>query len=130
MRRALAAALVVLSVVAVAIMAWLVRTELGEQITQTTIVPTPELIEQGRYLARAGNCIACHTEPGGSPFAGGRLALSDAQLSIHRTGGPSERRTITNAADLRRLLEVDLEITLPDHPELGERLNRVVAAVG
>ncbi len=64
------------------------------------------------------------------PIAGGRLALSDAQLSIHRTGGPSERRTITNAADLRRLLEVDLEITLPDHPELGERLNRVVAAVG
>src|SRR4029078_8609835 len=26
----------------------------------------------GAYLSRAGNCIACHTERGGTPFAGGR----------------------------------------------------------
>lgn len=32
----------------------------------------PELIEKGRYLAIAGDCKACHTAPGGSPFAGGR----------------------------------------------------------
>jgi len=30
------------------------------------------LIERGRYLARAGNCIGCHTGPGGEPYAGGR----------------------------------------------------------
>lgn len=29
------------------------------------------LIEQGRYLATAGDCVACHTRPGGEPFAGG-----------------------------------------------------------
>ncbi|WP_396442302.1 c-type cytochrome, partial [Limnohabitans sp.] len=29
-------------------------------------------IEQGRYLALAGNCMACHTTLGGAPFAGGR----------------------------------------------------------
>jgi len=29
-------------------------------------------IEQGRYLALAGNCMACHTTRGGAPFAGGR----------------------------------------------------------
>jgi mono/diheme cytochrome c family protein len=29
-------------------------------------------IEQGRYLALAGNCMACHTTRGGTPFAGGR----------------------------------------------------------
>ncbi|MBD8481508.1 c-type cytochrome [Pseudomonas coleopterorum] len=29
------------------------------------------LIEQGRYLARAGDCVACHTAKGGAPFAGG-----------------------------------------------------------
>ncbi|WP_129778261.1 c-type cytochrome [Peristeroidobacter soli] len=29
------------------------------------------LIERGRYLARAGNCVSCHTAPGGQPFAGG-----------------------------------------------------------
>ncbi len=32
----------------------------------------PELTDQGAYLARAGNCMACHTARGGSPFAGGR----------------------------------------------------------
>lgn len=30
------------------------------------------LLEQGRALATAGDCIACHTAPGGVPFAGGR----------------------------------------------------------
>ncbi len=29
-------------------------------------------IERGRYLTVAGDCTACHTAPGGSPFAGGR----------------------------------------------------------
>jgi cytochrome c553 len=29
-------------------------------------------VARGEYLARAGNCVACHTERGGAPFAGGR----------------------------------------------------------
>lgn len=29
------------------------------------------LVEQGRYLALAGNCASCHTERGGAPYAGG-----------------------------------------------------------
>jgi hypothetical protein len=29
------------------------------------------LIAKGEYLARAGDCIACHTNPGDAPFAGG-----------------------------------------------------------
>ena len=29
-------------------------------------------IEHGAYLSRAGNCMACHTVHGGTPFAGGR----------------------------------------------------------
>ena len=29
------------------------------------------LIKQGEYLARAGDCVACHTASGGQPFAGG-----------------------------------------------------------
>lgn len=33
------------------------------------------LIEQGRYLAAAGDCISCHTRPKGAAFAGG-LPLS------------------------------------------------------
>jgi len=31
----------------------------------------PALVEKGRYLATAGDCVACHTVPGGKPFAGG-----------------------------------------------------------
>jgi mono/diheme cytochrome c family protein len=30
------------------------------------------LIAKGEYLARAGDCIACHTNPGGALFTGGR----------------------------------------------------------
>ncbi|HQR10692.1 MAG TPA: c-type cytochrome [Casimicrobiaceae bacterium] len=29
------------------------------------------LIQRGEYLARAGDCVSCHTAPGGAPFAGG-----------------------------------------------------------
>jgi mono/diheme cytochrome c family protein len=29
-------------------------------------------IARGRYLVRLADCTACHTEPGGKPFAGGR----------------------------------------------------------
>jgi mono/diheme cytochrome c family protein len=32
----------------------------------------PELIARGAYLARAGNCLGCHTTRGGTPYAGGR----------------------------------------------------------
>ncbi|MDR3529218.1 MAG: cytochrome c [Rhodopila sp.] len=31
----------------------------------------PALVAQGEYIARAGDCVACHTAPGGKPFAGG-----------------------------------------------------------
>ncbi|ART52099.1 alcohol dehydrogenase [Acidovorax carolinensis] len=33
---------------------------------------TPELVARGEYLARVGNCMACHTVQGGAPYAGGR----------------------------------------------------------
>ncbi|WP_374567996.1 cytochrome c [Ideonella sp.] len=33
---------------------------------------TPQLVERGAYLARAGNCAACHTARGGAAYAGGR----------------------------------------------------------
>jgi mono/diheme cytochrome c family protein len=33
--------------------------------------PDPALVQQGQYLAAAGDCAACHTTIGGKPFAGG-----------------------------------------------------------
>ena len=35
-------------------------------------VPATTVSQQGEYLARAGDCIACHTLPEGKLFAGGR----------------------------------------------------------
>ena len=35
---------------------------------------SPQLLERGGYLAKVGNCVACHTARGGEAFAGG-LAL-------------------------------------------------------
>ena len=32
----------------------------------------PALVRRGEALARAGNCMACHAAPDGTPFAGGR----------------------------------------------------------
>ncbi len=34
--------------------------------------PAGESVARGGYLVRAGNCMTCHTERGGAPFAGGR----------------------------------------------------------
>ncbi len=34
--------------------------------------PDAALVKKGEYLARAGDCIACHTNPGGKLFAGAR----------------------------------------------------------
>jgi mono/diheme cytochrome c family protein len=31
-----------------------------------------DLVKQGQYLVQAGDCVACHTEPGGALMAGGR----------------------------------------------------------
>ena len=33
---------------------------------------TSQVISRGEYLARAGDCVACHSQPNGTPFAGGR----------------------------------------------------------
>jgi hypothetical protein len=33
---------------------------------------TTQTIARGEYLAQAGDCVACHTAPGGKLFAGGR----------------------------------------------------------
>ena len=33
-------------------------------------------IERGKYLVQAGDCMACHTAPGGKPYAGGRAVAT------------------------------------------------------
>lgn len=40
--------------------------------TQPLASADPAQVARGAYLARAGNCQACHTARGGAPYAGGR----------------------------------------------------------
>ncbi len=56
--------------------------------------PTPRdaLLVRGEYLARAGDCISCHTRPQGAPFAGG-LAMNTpfgAIVSTNITPDPEQ----------------------------------------
>ena len=63
----------VLAVAAAALVAWLnVRGEEPIPAQAPALQPTPQLLARGAYLARAGNCAACHTQRGGTPYAGGK----------------------------------------------------------
>jgi len=48
------------------------RAEVLAPVSGALPVAAPALVERGAYLARAGNCAACHTARGGRPYAGGR----------------------------------------------------------
>lgn len=45
---------------------------LPQRTDMKEVSPTTQTINRGEYLARAGDCVACHTLPNGKPFAGGR----------------------------------------------------------
>lgn len=47
-------------------------------------IAAPDMIARGEYLARVGDCVACHTAPGGAPFAGG-LGLQTPMGTIYAT---------------------------------------------
>lgn len=68
-------------------LAWLATVLFGRgggDASATAPAPTPELITQGEYLARVGDCAACHTAPGGQAFAGG-LAIASPVGTIYST---------------------------------------------
>lgn len=48
----------------------------GQPVDATTAdaaTRLPDRVSQGAYLARAGNCVSCHTAPGQAPYSGGRV---------------------------------------------------------
>lgn len=51
-----------------------------------------QLIEKGRYLAAAADCIACHTAKGGQPFAGG-LGIASPIGRIYSTNITPDKAT-------------------------------------
>ncbi|MFN4120352.1 c-type cytochrome [Acidovorax sp.] len=64
-------ALAVLGIAAAALVTLNLRGEAPLPAAETLHI-TPELVQRGDYLARVGNCMACHTTQGGAPYAGGR----------------------------------------------------------
>jgi N-hydroxyarylamine O-acetyltransferase len=59
------------------------------------------------------------------PFPGGRYGLANNQLSVHRLGGETERRTLASVAEMREALESVFGLTLPDAAELNPVLARL-----
>ena len=50
------------------------------------------LVEAGAYIARTGDCVACHSVPGGKPFAGG-LAMQTPVGTIYSSNITPDRKT-------------------------------------
>lgn len=80
----------------------------GERISDTAprAPPAPELVARGAYLARAGNCMLCHTEPGGAAYAGGRAIATPFGTVYGSNITPDAETGIGNwsAAHFRRAL--------------------------
>jgi len=64
------------------------------------------ILARGKYLVTAGNCVSCHTRPGGVPFTGG-LAFATPFGTLYSTNiTPDDETGIGKwtAGDLRRAL--------------------------
>ncbi|NIA57102.1 c-type cytochrome [Massilia sp. TW-1] len=83
MRRVVLGAIVVavLAALAVVVAAW-PRAEFIPARSPEAWAPSQANIARGAYLARAGDCMACHTARGGLPYAGGR-ALATPFGTVH-----------------------------------------------
>ncbi len=73
--------------VVAALLAWYVTREPVSPLAQdeTALADlSPSLVTRGEYVARLSDCVACHSVPGGSPFAGG-LEMATPLGAIHTT---------------------------------------------
>ncbi|MBA2961376.1 MULTISPECIES: molybdopterin cofactor-binding domain-containing protein [Ramlibacter] len=68
------------------------RPAIAPVAASTSAVYTAATIERGRLLAAAGDCVVCHTAPGGVPNAGGR-ALETPFGVVHSTNLTPDART-------------------------------------
>ena len=73
--------------VAAGLLAWYVTREPVSRLETHQIAVAdidPALVARGEYVARLSDCVACHSVPGGAPFAGG-LEMATPLGSIHAT---------------------------------------------
>jgi alcohol dehydrogenase (quinone), cytochrome c subunit len=93
-----------LIVVALVIVAALAALVIAYLPTSTRQIAAPaviddKLVEAGRYAAVLGDCVACHTAPGGQAFAGG-LAVASPIGNIYSTNITPDRATGIGAYSL------------------------------
>lgn len=69
MKRLISIAVVAVLVVIVGV--FVLRAKPEKPMASPGVTGHPKQVELGEYLARAGDCVACHTKRGGQPFAGG-----------------------------------------------------------
>lgn len=69
---------------------------------QTCVAATPAdaaQVQRGHYLAVAGDCVACHTSPGGKPYAGGLATMTPIGPVISTNITPSKTDGIGNYSE-------------------------------
>ncbi|WP_426111551.1 cytochrome c [Massilia sp. PWRC2] len=92
-RRAIALLAIVLKALAVWLfLAW-PREQHMPSAASADFAASPAVLARGAVLARAGDCMACHTVRGGAPYAGGRLlatpfgAIATPNITPDRASG-------------------------------------------
>ncbi|WDG78244.1 cytochrome c [Pseudomonas chlororaphis] len=79
--------------VAAGLLAWYVTRQPASPFEQEQSAATsfdPALVSRGEYVARVSDCVACHSLPGKTPFAGG-LEMATPLGAIHATNVTPDR---------------------------------------
>jgi mono/diheme cytochrome c family protein len=72
----------------------------GPAVAATTTAAAPDdTVARGKYLAVAGDCVACHSAPGGKPYAGGLYLTSPFGRISTPNLTPDKRTGIGNWSD-------------------------------
>ncbi|HSY26289.1 MAG TPA: cytochrome c, partial [Burkholderiaceae bacterium] len=72
MKRVILFVLAALILVSIALVGYQLLYDPGSDQVGAPVKSSADQIARGAYLARVGDCVACHTMRGGKPFSGGR----------------------------------------------------------
>ena len=81
-------------IVVAGVLLWTLRTPASpfDMATSTEASASPDLIRRGEYVARLGDCVACHSTPGNAPFSGG-LPMATPAGKIYTTNITPDKET-------------------------------------
>ncbi|WP_333609949.1 cytochrome c [Pantoea piersonii] len=81
-------------IVVAGVLLWTLRTPSSpfDKVTSAEMSASPDLIRRGEYVARLGDCVACHSTPGNAPFSGG-LPMATPAGKIYTTNITPDKET-------------------------------------